>query len=402
MNILHVVVSLDPAQGGLPAVALRLAAAQAAAGHEVTLTCHDAPAQKDAIDRSLKGIPGIDRVHLSPVPAALTLKTIVPRATSGLLGLHVQHAEVVHLHGVWDPINHHVSVLARKFNRPYVLTPHGMLDPWCLRQRWLKKRLAMWLAYRAMLDGAACLHALNRDEADLMRPLRIRPRVEVLPNGVFLEELEPLPEPGSFRQRHPELGSDPYVLFLSRLHFKKGLDFLASSFALLLKRIPSARLVVAGPDGGEQANFEREVERLGISRRVHVIGPIWGREKFAAMIDADVFCLPSRQEGFSMAVTEALACGLPAVISRECHFPEVEEVGAGVVTPLSAEAVAEGLTHVLADRERRHAMGVAGRGLVRSRFTWPVIADRLLQIYQEVVSHSHGQTARFDNGKERK
>jgi len=386
MRILHAVVSLDPAQGGPPAVALRLAAAQAALGHEVVLTCHDSPNQREAVQRSLAGIPGIDRVRIEPVPDGLTLKTLVPRSTAEALGRLVQQADVVHQHGVWEPLVHQVSVQARKFKRPYVLTSHGMLDPWCLQQKWLKKRIALWVTYRRMLQEAACLHVLNRDEAELIKPLKIGTPVEILPNGVFLEELQPLPDVGTFRRSHPELGSDPYFLFLSRLHFKKGLDYLAQAFAKVVKKIPAVRLVVAGPDGGEQAAFEAEIKRLGIADRVHIVGPLWGKEKFAAMIDAAVFCLPSRQEGFSMAITEALACGLPAVISRECHFPEVAEAGAGVVTELNADAVADGLERLLTNPQQREAMGEAGRLLVRTRFTWPVIAAKLIDLYQQILA----------------
>ena len=386
MKILHVVVSLDPAQGGPPAVALRLAAAQAAAGHDVVLTCHDSPDRRDAVQRSLTGIPSIDRVRIQPVPAGLKLKTLVPRSTADTLGRHVQQADILHLHGVWEPLVHQASIQAEKFGRPFVQTPHGMLDPWCLQQKWLKKKVALWLTYRQMLNRAACLHALNRDEAELIKPLRITAPVQVFPNGVFLEELQPLPDAGAFRRAHPELRSDPYILFLSRLHFKKGLDYLAQSFAQVTKQIPGVRLVVAGPDGGEQAAFEQEIRRLGVADRVHVVGPLWGREKFAAMIDAAVFCLPSRQEGFSMAVTEALACGLPVVISRECHFPEVAEVGAGVVTDLNADAVAKGLEQVLSNAQHRETMGQCGHALVRARFTWPVIATQLLQLYRSTIA----------------
>jgi glycosyltransferase involved in cell wall biosynthesis len=387
MKILHVVVSLDPAQGGPPAVALRLAAGQAAAGHEVALACHDSPNRREAVNQSLRGIPNIERVRISPLAPGLTLKMFVPRSTATALGNLVRNADMVHLHGVWEPIVHQASIQARKFGRPYVQTLHGVLDPWCLQQKWLKKKLALWITYRRMLGEAACLYALNRDEAELIKPLRIGTPVEIFPNGVFLEELQPLPEPGAFRRSHPELGTDPYVLFLSRLHFKKGLDYLAQSFAMVLQQIPAARLVVAGPDGGEQAVFEQEVKRLGVADRVHVVGPLWGREKFAAMVDATVFCLPSRQEGFSMAVTEALACGLPVVISRECHFPEVAEAGAGVVAELRSETVAAGLEQVLRDPKQRHDMALAGQSLVRRRYTWPVIAAQVIGLYETIATN---------------
>lgn len=262
---------------------------------------------------------------------------------------------------------------------PYVVVPHGMLDPWSLRQKALKKRVALATYMRGVLDRAAFLHALNAEERDLMRPLGLKVPVEVIPNGVFLEEFERMPAAGAFRAAHRGLGQDPYILFLSRLHFKKGLDYLADAFAILAKQRADVRLVVAGSDDGFKGEFERMIAAHGLSGRTHLVGPLYGEEKLAAFNDAACFCLPSRQEGFSIAITESLACGTPAVVSEDCHYPEVGEVGAGTVTALEAGAVAAGLVRVLAGD--RGAMGEAGRRLVRERFNWPAVARTTLGAY---------------------
>ena len=171
----------------------------------------------------------------------------------------------------------------------------------------------------------------------------------VIPNGVNLEEFEPPPDPAIFRRQLPALGDRPYILFLSRLHYKKGLDFLADAFRIVAATRADVQLVVAGPDDGAQTEFERRIAGAGLSDRVHVPGPIYGPEKLSAVAGAACFVLPSRQEGFSVAILEALACGTPAVVSEECHFPEVAEVEAGEVVPLDAVAVAAALNRVLAD-----------------------------------------------------
>jgi glycosyltransferase involved in cell wall biosynthesis len=173
------------------------------------------------------------------------------------------------------------------------------------------------------------------------------------------------------------------VLFLARLHPKKGLDILADAFAQLATHHGKAHLVVAGPDGGAQEDFTRRIAQLNLTARVHVVGPLYGRDKFAAMVDAGCFCLPSRQEGFSVAITEALACGLPVVASESCHFPQIVASGAGRVTPLDAAAVAQALRDVLADPSRRAEMGRRGRELVERHFTWPRIAPRMIGAYEE-------------------
>ena len=386
MRILHVVVGLDPALGGPPAVALRLAAAQAKAGHAVTLAAHDAPARREAIDKSLKPIPFIDQVRIAALLPEVRAGWFISKPALDALNAAIAHADVVHLHGLWEPLIREAAVNAHRQGKPYILTPHGMLDPWSLQQRWLKKKLAMLLVFRRVLQRAARLHLLNDDEVELLKPLGLKTPSVVIPNGVFLEEIEPLPARGAFRAKHPELGNDRFVLFLSRLHYKKGLDHLAGAFAIVAKAVASVRLVVAGPDEGARGDFESRIAAAGLTDRTHIVGPLWGRDKFAAMVDAACFCLPSRQEGFSMAITEAMACGSPVVISQACHFPEVGEVGAGEVVTLDDASVAAALLRIVSNDAEAMKMGQAGRELVRSRYTWPVIADRALATYQHMLA----------------
>jgi len=261
-----------------------------------------------------------------------------------------------------------------------------MLDPWAMSQRWWKKRVALVLGYRHMLNAAAFLHFLNADECALTKRLGLTSPGRILPNGIFLQELDPLPVKGAFRAAHPEFASAKLVFFLSRLHYKKGMDFLADAFAIVSRKFPDARLIVAGPDAGAQTAFEAQIARLGIADRVHLVGPLYAAQKLAALRDCDCFCLPSRVEGFSLAVTEAMACEAPVVISTECHFPEVKEAGAGFVADLNARAIAAGIETVLGDPKAAAQMGQAGRALVLNRFTWPKVAQQMIENYQQVLA----------------
>ena len=242
--------------------------------------------------------------------------------------------------------------------------------------------MALAFRYRALLNEAAFLHALNRDERRLMAPLGLTTETVVIPNGVFLEELDPLPTRGAFRAKHPGLGEAPYVLFLSRLHFKKGLDVLAEAFAILAAQRSDVHLVVAGPDDGARQDFEHRIAAARLTARVHVVGPLYGPDKYAAFVDAACFCLPSRQEGFSVAITEALACGVPVVISDACHFPEGSEAGAGLITALDAPAVAGALGRLLDEPATAARQGAAGAALVRARYTWHAVAAECLREYR--------------------
>ena len=383
MRILHVIGSLDPALGGPPMVAACLAAAQASLGHESQILSYHSDGADERMAKAMERINPFKAVQRQTLPPPAGLEKILARDARRNIPAHLNGVQFVHIHGVWEPILKAAADCALQQHIPYVVAPHGMLDPWSLRQRRLKKKLALALGYQKMLNQAAFLHVLNGDEQKLLEPLGVKSPTEVISNGVFLEEIEPLPAAGSFRAAHPELSDDPYILFLSRLHYKKGLDYLADAFALVIKEHAAARLVVAGPDGGAEKDFARQVNKLKLDDRVHIVGPLYGADKFAALVDAAAFCLPSRQEGFSVAVTEALACGVPVVISDACHFPEVEEAGAGLVVPLEPARIASALLQILQDSTLRAGMGAAGAALVRKRYTWPKIGQTSIDAYRQ-------------------
>lgn len=381
MRISHVITTLDPAAGGPPVVATRLAAALARDGHAVSLVAYESPGKESAVAKLLGGIPGWDRVQVRTLPWGGRLERVLATGARRALPALLEGCEIVHIHGVWDPILLAAAGAARRSGIPYVVTPHGMLDPWSLSQSRLKKRVALAVAYRSMLSHAAFLHWLNRDEQTLVEPLRLGAPGKVIGNGIFAEELADLPPRGAFRAGRPALGEAPFALFMGRLHHKKGLDILASAMRRLGETRPDLHLVVAGPDDGAEAEFRSQVERSGVAARVHVVGPLYGREKLAALVDAAVFVLPSRQEGFSIAITEAMACGLPVVVSDACHFPEVAEERCGHVVPVDAAATADAIADVLARPDEAAAMGERGRRLVLARFTWPQVARQMTEAY---------------------
>jgi len=385
MRIVHLINTLDPAAGGPPRVSAAIASAQAADGHDVTLASIATPHAAEEIQGLLDATPGIDAVKLVELPRPSGLRDkLTAKQTVGPLDELLCDAEALHMHGVWEPVLVQAAKAARRHGIKYAVRPAGMLDPWSMSQKKLKKRLALMLGYRKMLDGAAFLHALNRDEAELVGPLGLRCRVEVVPNGVFPEQYETRVDQGGFYAKHPKLDGRPFVLFMSRIHYKKGLDILAEAFAQVAAAREDVVLVVAGPEEGAGEGFKQAIESAGLSERVFVVGPIYGETKQQALVDAACFCLPSRQEGFSVAITEALASGSPVVITDACHFPEVGEVGAGKVVPLDAARVGEALIEVLSNGEAANEMGRRGRALVFERYVWPAVGQQLVKIFESV------------------
>ncbi|WP_347257235.1 glycosyltransferase [Methylocaldum sp.] len=378
MRILHVVGSLEPQQGGPSVSVPSLAAAQAMEGHDVTLATQEmSTLARKTVLSSIEGVEGVTLLSLKKKPAVFDL--FMRGGWSDPLVSNVRMADFLHLHGVWDPLLLRAARVARKFGVPYAVAPRGMLDPWSLRQKRIKKSIALELLVRKMLDGAAFIHALNDDERALMAPIGLKTRVEVLPNGVFPSRIRTDAEanggPISL------IGKKKYVLFLGRLHYKKGVDVLLEAFGTLRHRNVELALVLAGPNQGVDSQIDEIARRFGISERVFRVGPLYGQAKLQWMASALCFCLPSRQEGFSMAVLEAMAVGVPVVITPECHFSEVEDVGAGRVVPLDANQIADAILEFAANAERRARAGAAARTLANTKYQWPTIARHSLRLY---------------------
>jgi glycosyltransferase involved in cell wall biosynthesis len=375
MRIVHVISSLDRTAGGPPVALAGLAMAQRKLGAEVEVVSTFNAASETALADELRAA-GLKVTMIGPVSGKIqrdarirpTLKPIIERV------------DVVHIHTIWEDIQHQAAKLARELKKPYVFVPQGMLDPWSLSQRKWVKRIFLALRVKRDLNGASFIHALNQDEANLIGPLGIQTRSELIPNGVDLSLFRPLPPKGTFWQRHPEIGDHPYVLFLSRLHYKKGLDYLADSFAIVAKQRPNVRLVVAGPDDGAEKDFDARIAAAGLTDRVFRVGPLYDLDKSSAMVDAELFVLPSRQEGLSVATVEAMACRTPAVITEGCHFPEVGEAGAGIVTPLDASAIANAMLQLLNDPALRERMAAAAIQLGEA-YSWDRIAAKTFKLY---------------------
>lgn len=266
MKIIHVIGSYDPAKDGPQAVVVRLAAAQASLGHRVTIVSYSDDAVSRRAAEATAMIPDFDKVQTLLLPMPDIYETFTGGHTANAVTALIRGADFVHLHGIWETNLLRASMLCRRFHIPYCVCCCGMLDIWSMQQKSWKKRLALKLGFRRMLDGAAFIHALNRDEIELMRPLGLKAPSLVIPNGVFLNEVEvgDMDVPGLPARR--------FILFLSRLHYKKRLDILADAYCRIAPHFRDVDLVVAGPDGGAEDAFRRKIAEYGLQHRVHMPG----------------------------------------------------------------------------------------------------------------------------------
>jgi len=378
MRILQVVNSLDPVDGGPPTVALRLSAALAREGAVVTLYSTERSGREADIASTLQGIPGIDRVHRCSDVCDDATDRLLGRPARAFLQRAGADFDLVQVHGLWRPPLQAVLKVARRRAIPYVITPHGMLARWALAQKPWRKKLALLLSWRQLIARSLFVQALTRAEADDYHQLGIEAPVEVLPNGFFPEEMGELPAAGTFHAAHPELGGRRFILFLARLHYVKRADLLLRAFAKVSKLSPDVDLVLAGPDCGTRPRLEAEVKLLGLQARVHLPGPLYGPRKYAALVDAVCFCQTSVYETFSMSILEAMAAGLPPVITKGCNFDEVGSSGAGAVIEGGENALADALVKMCTDADTRARAAERARSLVLAKYTWPIVARQML------------------------
>ena len=245
--------------------------------------------------------------------------------------------DVVHIHGIWNLHCAASGSLARQLGKPYIVSVHGMLENWALRQKRLKKKFYSSIIERANLNGASCLRALTQSEALDYRRFGLKQPVVVIPNGV-------VPPTSAnhchFLEKFPELQSRQVVLFLGRIHHKKGLDPLLKAWSRVSRDFPNAVLVLAGPDfENTQKSLEILADELGIRQTVVFTGMLGEEMKWGALAAADFFILPSYSEGFSVAILEALALSLPVIISPQCNFPDVAEANCGVIANPDVAAI---------------------------------------------------------------
>lgn len=294
------------------------------------------------------------------------------------------HPDLVHAHGLWMYPSLASLRYARKGN-PYIVSAHGMLDEWALRNSRWKKRMAGALYENRHLHRASCLHALNRAEADAMRAYGLRNPICVIPNGVRLPASDshgPPPWSGLIP------GGAHILLFLGRIHPKKGLAALLRAWSLMDKE-PSAanwHLAIAGWDQQHHEDSLQELCRRHSLHGVHFLGPQFGPAKASCFAAASGFILPSVSEGLPIAVLEAWSWKLPVLMTPECNLPEGFAAAAALNMDPNADSIAASLRKFFSLPEpERLAMGARGRALVEERFSWPRAALSMATVYDWVL-----------------
>jgi glycosyltransferase involved in cell wall biosynthesis len=328
--------------------------------------------------------------------------------------------DLLHDHGLWLPSNMAAAKYARKTGIPYILTPRGMLEPWCLKHKAVKKKVAWWMYQKRIIGQAVLLHATAEEEAESLRKLGLRQPIAVIPNGVDFPEV--LPE-GSKKTNFKT------ALFLGRVYPVKGLVNLVKAWADV--RPEGWQLMIAGPDeAGHAAELKELATQLGLSwtndcsfnrsggekshsslsrmsngtgrdeklSTNHLVlntndivftGALDDEQKWQAYADADLFVLPTFSENFGVVVAEAMAAGVPVITTKGAPWKVLEEKHCGWWIDVGVEPLVEALKKAtsISDEERKE-MGLGGKKVAYERFDWQNIGSQMVDVYEWVLGKS--------------
>ncbi len=374
--------SLSRAGGGVSAVVEDLSRALLAVGPDVrVIGLRDA--QWPIKSTEWNGAPA----------SALTVRgpSALGYAPTALARLQDIDAAIVHTHGLWTYPSRAVSLWGSRTRRPYIVSPHGMLDGWALRHSRWKKTIAARLYENAHLRGAACLHALCEAEAQSIRSLGFRNPIAIIPNGVAS------PPPSNTSALPPWCASVPagakVMLFLGRLHPKKNLTALIDAWPA--HQLNNWHLVIAGWNQGSYSQMlANKIQQRCLTDHIHLVGPLFGIDKETAFRRADAFVLPSLSEGVPMAVLEAWSYGLPVLKTDACNLHEGFSATAAERLSLDPVEMAKDLSRFLTSQPAElHQMGRNGCALVERQFSWTAAAEKFLAVYEWLVNGAERPTS---------
>ena len=365
MKVLSFVSSLDLSSGGPSRSVPMLAKGLAELGVDITLM---------AIRSENMNIHALEGTSVK-------LKVISPSFSRREIAkfLADERFELIQIQSVWEMPYHKVMVEARKLNIPYIVTPRGMLEPWSLSQKKWKKRLAWWLYQRNDVQKSACVFTTAKMEAEHVSALGITTCKAVIPNGI---------ETVGYPCKSSIEGVKKQVLFLSRVHVKKGIELLFEAWKRILPDYVDWQLLVIGNGEAEYIHsLENRVESLGLKDSIKILPPVFGNDKIQLYQESALFCLPSYSENFGMAIAESMSCGTPVITTTNCPWEILNETKTGWCIDLSVDNLEYALREALTmNPTELYDMGQKASKLIYDNFDYRSVTRKTLRLYEWLLN----------------
>jgi glycosyltransferase involved in cell wall biosynthesis len=389
LRVAHVIPGIAARTGGPAASVLGTALALNHAGVHVEVFTTDigtAASARHITRLKPEDIDGPTDFPIHIARARQPLRLAYAPALRKELAQRADEFDVIHIHSLFLYPQYAAYRVAYERRIPYVVSPRGALDPYLRRRGRIRKALTDLVWQRQMLNHAAALHLTADKEVELIAGIAPKVRRCVIPNPVDWRTYADLPDPRTFTSKYLSGQSPPIVMYLGRISHKKRIDVLIAAFARIAPSHPNAALVIIGPDDeGLTPQLQKAATQFGVSGRTTFIGHLAGKEKLAALAAATVWVLPSATENFGVAAVEALAAGVPVIMSPGVNISaELGELGACIVCEPEPGALATEISALLEHPDRRSALATAGRRAAR-RFSPEIVAAQMTSLYESVL-----------------
>lgn len=387
LSVLHVIGSIAPRYGGPSAAIGGMARSLAMRGHRVQVitTNMDGPHELDVPLGEPMQVDGY-AITYWPVQWPRSYIFSLPLARDVLR--QASQVDVIHVHSLFLFHGFVARIAARRAGTPYLVRPHGTLDPYHRSRHRLRKAAYWRLIEQGNLNGAAAVHFTSEKEREHAQRLGLRAPAVVVPLGVSAPVISAMEAERLVADAWPQSAGKPLVTFLGRLTAKKGVPLVLEAFARI--RANGAYLVVAGPDNeGLLAGYREQASVLGILDRVSFPGAVAGPLKEALLTRSSTFVLPSADENMGVAVLEAMAHAVPVVVTPGVALhQEVDAAGCGLVVHPDRDSLANAIQSIITQPSLARAMGQAGADLVRRCYSWDVVGRKLESVYTDVLART--------------
>lgn len=296
----------------------------------------------------------------------------------------IRDFDVVHVHEHRQTLSIIACYFARRYGIPYVVQAHGSVLPF-FQKEGLKNIFDKVFGFK-ILHGASKVFALTEVEKEQYLKMGVEEdRIEIVPLGINIEEYSNLPEGGIFREKFNISKDDKLIIFIGRVHEIKGLDLLIDAFKELADSEADVKLAIVGPDDGYMDALNSRIAECGLSDKVIVTGPLYKREKQEALVDCDLFVMPSKYESFTTSGLEAMACGKPLVLTKNNHIHDWVDGSVGLACDDDKMSLKDAMAEVLFDEELSKKFGMNGRRLIQEKYNWDMINEQILNIYESII-----------------
>ena len=389
MNILHVVPSFAPcfSHGGVVNASYQIAKKQVENGHDVcvytTDSCDERLKFKDNYDVDIDGIRVFYFKNLSNnFKNKLTIDT--PVSLIGHLKKTVSDFDIIHIHEHRHSLAIATHRYAKKNSIPYVLQAHGSVLPFFQKEKLKEVFHKLW-GFDILHDASRAFALTEVEKEQYLKMGVSKDRIDIVPLGIDINEYNHLPAEGKFKSKHGIGSEERVILFLGRIHEIKGLDLLVKSFARISE--DDVKLAIVGGDYGFKEELENLIETLDLTDKVIFPGVLTGENKIEALVDCDIFIMPSRYESFTTSGLEAMACFKPLILTKNNHIQTWVKDNTGLVCEFDEEDLSNCIETLLNDKSLCERFGNNGRKLIEDKYDWDKVSKQIESIYYDCINN---------------